>query len=66
LVWFGALGHSVMDRGRRNLVVNTKWKKGQKQKKRFVRQKFQQKKKMKKVIIMVLGEIDPAPLWRQI
>jgi hypothetical protein len=34
-----------MDRGRKNLVVNTSGKKD---------------------IIMVLGEIDPAPLWRQI
>ena len=30
------------------------------------RQKIQQKKKMKKVISMVLTEIDPAPLRRQI
>jgi hypothetical protein len=34
-------------------------------KKRFIRQKSQQNK-MKKVISMVLTEIDPAPLWRQI
>ena len=26
----------------------------------------QEEEKMKKVIIMVLGEIDPAPLWKQI
>ncbi len=36
-----------------------------KKKKRFVRQKIQQKK-MKKVISMVPTGIDPAPLWRQI
>jgi hypothetical protein len=30
------------------------------------RQKIQQKNKMKKVISMVLTEIDPAPLWRQV
>ena len=37
-----------------------------KEKKRFLRQKIHQKKKMKKVISMVLTGIDPAPLWRQI
>ena len=48
--------------GRTYLVVN---------KKHFVRKndlssKKSSKKKMKKVISMVLTEIDPAPLWRQI
>ena len=51
--------------GRTYLVVN----KGQK--KNIVRKndlsgKKIQKKKMKKFISMVLTEIDPAPLWRQI
>ena len=35
-------------------------------KKRFIWQKIQQKKKMKKVISMVLTGIDPSSLWRQI
>ena len=65
MVWFGALGHSVMDRGRRNLVVNPSGKKD-KNKKNDLSGKNSSKKEMKKVIIMVLGEIDPAPLWRQI
>jgi hypothetical protein len=51
----------VRDRGRRNLVVNTRGKKDKK-KKPFIRQNIQQKNKMKKVISMVLTDIDPAPL----
>jgi len=64
MVW--CTGAQCDGQGKKKSGDQHQWKKGQKQKKRFVRQKFQQKKKMKKVIIMVLGEIDPAPLWRQI
>ncbi len=45
----------MRDRGRRNLMVN-----------RTEKKEGMTKNKMKQVITMVLGEIDPAPLWRKI
>ena len=65
-LWFGGRGCSVRHIGRTYLVVNKGRKKHIVRKKRFIRQKIQQKKKKQKVISMVLTEIDPAPLWRQI
>jgi hypothetical protein len=58
----------VRNRGRRKLMVNRRRKKEgmKKKKKNIFPAKNTEIKKMKKVISMVLTEIDPAPLWRQI
>jgi hypothetical protein len=64
MVW--CTGTQCERQGKKKFGGQHKRKKVQKKKKPFNPAKNPTKKKMKKVISMVLTEIDPAPLWRQI